>query len=689
MPYKDPEANRERARERRREGTEHGQEISSQLAKIKNPSRRAKALKSYKFFARTYFPERFSKAWSDDHLKVIAVIEKAVLHGGKLIVAMPRGSGKTTLIEVACIWAILNGARKFVALIGSSKQAAIEMLDSVKAELSTNERLAEDFPREVGPFVCLEGEPRRCTGQRCDGQRTFIQWRGDTIVFATIKGSQACGAILRVAGITGRLRGMKFTRPDGKVARPDLCVPDDPQTDQSARSDAQTGSRETAIESAVRGMAGPGAQLSILMPVTVIRRGDLAERFFDRKRHPQWDGLRMKALYSFPSDMKLWETYANIYRECRERGVEPTAATAFYKKHRAAMDAGAKPAWPARFEPPAEISATQACMNLFFFSREAFHSEHQNEPEEDVFSGGGRITAEAVLQKLNGRPRGEVPKDCRWLVAHVDVHDEILYFQVLALAPGFTAATIDYGSWPGQPRRYFQQSDPPLPMSKVYTGRSREAVICAGLEELLQKHLLARRYPREQGGESPLDLVVIDAGYKPDEVARVLRILSQGHRLLPAKGFGIGPTKKPFTEYKPEAGQVLGRHWRKAVTRGTGLVTLEIDTNRWKSFSRDRVLAKTGDPGGWTCFGTASDAPAHQLLADHLAAEVPTEASGPWARWKFGPPRSANPTTTFSTTWSAPSPEPVPLPPAPSWPSGRSPAARRPPATSPSAPARR
>ena len=628
MPYADPEDGRERSRESRREATRAKQDIASQLGKVKNPRRRKKAEKSYEFFARTYFPERFDKPFSEDHLKTIALIEEAVLRGGKLAVAMPRGSGKTTLIEVACIWALLIGARNFVVLIGSDKDAALEMLESIKSELESNDLLAEDFPLEVGPFALLEGEARRCNGQRYGSDRTYVQWKADRVVFATIKGSKASGGLIRVAGITGRIRGMKFTRHDGKSVRPDLCVPDDPQTDDSAVSASQTNYREGILTKAIRGLAGPGKKISILMPCTVIVKNDLADRVFDRRRHPDWDGVRLKALYSFPTNMKLWEEYARLYRESRERGASGSEATAFYKKNRAAMDAGCKIAWDARYEP-GEISGIQYCMNLFLFSRSVFFSEHQNEPEEEILHSG-RITAEAVLGKLNGRKRGEVPKDCQWLVAHVDVHNEILYWMVLAIEPGYRCYTIDYGTWPGQHVRYFQQSDPPQKLSVAYPRQSTDGVIAAGLQELALKHLLPRRYPREGGGDVPIDLVACDAGYRPETVATVIRATAQGSRFWPTKGVPFGPAKKPFTEYKPEKGVILGRHWRRCVTRVVSMLTLEMDVNRWKSFTRDRVMTALGDGASWSLFG--QDPREHQLLADQLAAQYPTEVSGPWGK---------------------------------------------------------
>ena len=131
--------------------------------------------------------------WSGDHLKVIAKIETAVLRGGLFAMAMPRGSGKTTLAETACIWAMLTGAQEFVCLIGSDAGHARSMLESIKVEFETNERLLDDFPEAVFPIHALERIHNRAKGQLCGGKPTRIVWTADEIVLPTVPGSTAAG----------------------------------------------------------------------------------------------------------------------------------------------------------------------------------------------------------------------------------------------------------------------------------------------------------------------------------------------------------------------------------------------------------------------------------------------------------------------------------------------------------------
>ena len=207
-----------------------------ELPEVVNPERKKRCRTNFRMFCEEYFPETFSLEWSPDHLKAIHKIETAVLKGGLFALAMPRGSGKSSLTEVAAIWAMLYGHREFIMLIGATESAALELLDSLMTEFEINEHLAADFPEVCFPIQQLDGIANRCAGQLYHGERTRITWTSNEIVLPTIKGSAASGIVVRVAGITGRIRGMKYKRPDGRSVRPSLVVIDDPQTSESAGS---------------------------------------------------------------------------------------------------------------------------------------------------------------------------------------------------------------------------------------------------------------------------------------------------------------------------------------------------------------------------------------------------------------------------------------------------------------------
>ncbi len=175
-----PETNRdpyqgvkERSRARNAALSVAGRDIG-ELPAVVDPQRKQRASTDFRFFCDSYFPLTFHLPWSKDHLKVIAKIEQAVLHGGLFALAMPRAAGKSSVAESACIWAILTGAREFVCLIGSDEGHAMDMLESIKTELDGNELLLEDFPEVCFPIQCLDGIANRSNGQLYQGQRTHI-----------------------------------------------------------------------------------------------------------------------------------------------------------------------------------------------------------------------------------------------------------------------------------------------------------------------------------------------------------------------------------------------------------------------------------------------------------------------------------------------------------------------------------
>jgi len=158
------DAHKERARQRNLKLSRSGRDIGV-LPGVVNPERKQRAERDFRYLCEQYFPLTFHLPWSPDHLKVIAKIEQAVLQGGQFAMAMPRGSGKTSLCETACLWAQIYGHREFVALIGSDEEHAESMLDSIKSELENNDALLDDFPEVCFPIRALEGIHQRAGGQ--------------------------------------------------------------------------------------------------------------------------------------------------------------------------------------------------------------------------------------------------------------------------------------------------------------------------------------------------------------------------------------------------------------------------------------------------------------------------------------------------------------------------------------------
>jgi len=629
-----PEANsaesyeeyRERKAREARALSQAGREIG-ELPAVVDPARKQKASRDFRFFCEAYFPQTFHLEWSEDHLKVIGKIELAVLEGGLFAMAMPRGSGKTSLCEIACLWAMLYGHRAFVVLIGSDGDHATDMLDSIKGELERGDALADDFPEVCHPIRALDGITQRSAGQLYRGRQTHIGWTADQVVLPTIEGSPASGAVIRVAGITGRIRGMKFKRADGRSERPSLVLIDDPQTDESARSPSQCASRERVLAGAVLGLAGPGQKIAGLMTLTVVRRDDLADRLLDRDKHPDWQGERTRMVYAFPSDQALWSRYAELRAEGLRSGAGIKAATAFYKRNRKAMDAGAVVAWRGRFNHD-EASAVQHAMNLRLQDEQAFFAEYQNDPLPEIAPADDLLTADQIAAKLNGQGRGEIPAACTHLTMFVDVQGSALYWLVAAWEDDFTGYLVDYGTEPDQQSAYFALREVRATLAMAAPRAGPEGAIYSGLERLCAR-TLGREWRRDDGAAVRIDRCLVDAnwGESTDVVHQFCRQSSFAGILMPSHGIGITASRVPMGEYKRKRGDRLGLNWRIPSVRGKRSVRhLVYDTNYWKSFLHARLAVAMGDPGCVSLFGR--DPKGHRMLADHLTAEFPVRTEG-------------------------------------------------------------
>ena len=634
---------RQRARSKARSAfiTLAGQDIAP-LSPCAHPAERRRADGDFRYFCEWYFPRIFSLPWSPDHLRVITKIERVVRERETLAVAMPRGSGKTSLCLAAVEWAILAGHHPFVYLIAATNEAAVGLLENIKSHFTGNALLKADYPEALEPIWKLDGESRRCTGQRYYGVPTRIEWGIEEIVMPTMPGSPSSGAIIRVSGLTGHIRGALHGRPDGTSVRPTLVICDDPQTDQSARSPLQTAERLSLINGAIAGLAGPGQRTAIIVPCTVIRAGDMADQLLDRQKHPDWHGERTKMVYAFPAADRLWSEYARIRAEGLRAGGNGHEATEFYRANREAMDAGTEVAWPERFNKH-ELSAIQHAMNLRQDNAAAFASEYQNEPMQDQLAES-ILTPDDVAARFSGRRRGEVPLACSTVTMFIDVHDKALFYCVCAWQEDFTGFILDYGTFPDQRRPWFTLEAAPHTLARAYPGAGIDGAIQAGLEALVGQYL-SHEWPRAgKGGVLRVEKCLVDMGYKPGIVAAV-KHKAGGAAMVLAKGVGIRAGSRPMSMYKRHPGEVHGHNWYFPNVKGTQeFPHVAMDVNWWKTFVHARLSVAPGDPGALTLFGKSASE--HSLFAEHIAGSETWTLTHGHGRdvqeWKLKPSRPDN-----------------------------------------------
>jgi len=597
--------------------------------RCKNPERRDVCAKDFRLFCETYFPDAFPLPWSDNHLTAIEVMERCAVEGGLFAVALPRGNGKTTLSERLAIFAVLYGYRRFVSVVGPTERHAEKMLKKIKRELYLNARLYDDFPHVCHPIRRLKNDAKLCIGQHFKGAPTFIGWSAEQITFATMPDStcdgapNVSGAILAAAGLTGALRGQADILASGGVIRPDLVLLDDPQTRESAGSPTQCDERAAIIMGDVLGLAGPGNKIAVIMPCTVVRVGDLADRFLSREISPQWQGIRTGILKSLPTDTAWWSKYADVRAESLRGGRGLKDATELYIREREAADAGAVATWPHNFNPD-EASAIQHAMNLRLQDEHAFWAEYQNTPLPELEESVRLMSADEICAKTNGLARGVVPLKAEHLTAFIDVQEQVLFWLVAGWGEDFTGAVVDYGTYPDQRARTFSVRKLMRELSHEFPGHGKEGAIRAGLTALVPK-LLARDWMREDGAALRVTRCMIDTGYQADVVHDFCRNSTHAAALMPSRGFGVGAKGKPFSEYIRNPGEKHGWYHMIARTKDRAGLNLRYDTNHWKSFVHARLGVPLGDHGCLSVFG--NNALEHRMLAEHILAERPVRVT--------------------------------------------------------------
>lgn len=601
-----------------------GRDIGS-IPPPKDKRRRDKCKASFRAFCETYGAEAFPLAWSSDHLRAIEKIERAVLAGELFAFAMPRGSGKSTLCEWACLWAMLYGHRQFVMLIGSDAAIATAMLDSIKSHLEQNDLLLEDHPAACFPVRAMEGITRRAQGQTCEGEPTHIEWTADQITLPWIPGSPSAGAAVRVAGITGRIRGLKHTRPDGATIRPQLVLIDDPQTDESAGSPSQVATRERILSGAILGLGGPGVKMSGLCTITVIRPDDLADRLLDRNKHPEWQGERSQLVYEWPTAEDLWGQYAELRRQGQRDGVGTGEADALYAANQKAMDAGSRVAWPERKNAD-EATAIQHAWNLRIDRGEAaFFAEYQNHPIADDIASDKLVKGELERRSIP-LARGVVPAGHNTLTAFIDVQEKLLFWLVASWGESFGGHVVAYGTHPDQGVSFFEASSAKKTLARASAGNGFEAALHDGLTRAAEL-LLGRDWKREDGAGVRVQQLLVDANW--GQSTQVVRTFAKRSPfaavILPSHGRGIGASSQPLTEKTKHRGDRIGLNWRIGKLGDTDHRSALYDTNWWKTFVAGRLRMSLGDPEAITLHQGN-----HDLLIDHLTAEYPvrTEARG-------------------------------------------------------------
>jgi len=571
-------------------------------------------------FATWYFPHIFFLPFAQSILKDLDDLQEIILHGGRYARAKPRGTGKTTVILIATLWAMLYGHRTFSLYFASNLDQAKERIANLKALIRPDPviygdyapawRFRDDWPELLACVEHLGDKEQRASSQLApDGNRTQISWSTERIAFPRLSGFSGAGASIAAKGLGGAARGA--LRDTG---RPDWVAIDDPERDSDAASPAKIRQLRKVIRAGLTRLAGLGGNLAMVYIGTVIEPGDLTDEFTDRKRQPAWNGQKVRFLDGVGEIAKrpLWMEYTRLRREKDESDPHAREAHKFYLENREEIENGITENFPHNYagrhyiQPPdtesrsvfpdgteSEVSATQTALNIIADDgEEVFFSELQNEPKREIDQNIA-ITARQASQRLTRLSKGIVPEECNLVTAHIDVGHELLHYSVCAFRrTGFGGSVIDYG------------------MHAVkHLPDGIEASVRSALDELV-KAICGRTYDKPDGEQLHIEQLGVDSGSKLAEtVYRFCRESVHSRVLIPTKGWGSNTghrVKAPKGARKKSTDCYVA-----SIQHGSMRVPLcTFDTNRWKIFVHTRLAAPVGGKSALMLYG---DDPAEHI----------------------------------------------------------------------------
>lgn len=585
-----------------------------------DPKRREDCSYDLELALLTYWPEAFTCSFSSEHKKLIALIQGILIDGGCNVTAMPRGSGKTTIKTRALMWAALNGHRRFPVLGTSDDGQFTRLMRGIKVLLETNDLLRQDFPEVVIPIRQLERVATKCVYQLYRGEPTYIRWSDNFIQFPhtelTIDRGNA-GVVMAGGGITGALRGMVYTMPDGQQIRPDAILCDDFQTRKSAKSASQVEEREQIIKGDLMGMRGD-RPLAFLATCTPMYEDDAAERLLCNKRSPAFKPIRVPMMPSMPKNMDAWETYDVIRRQTLTGEVAPDEANKYYRDHRQQLEEGAVHYWPEKFDK-GMVSAIQCAMHEYLDDPDMFNAEKQCQPLGHSKSDIQELRASDLAARTTTLPAGVVPSNHILLTAHVDVQAKVLYYAVCSWSEKFGGNVIEYNTWPLRtPGRHFTLRSLRTGLSQAYPGLDEGGQIRSGIRDCV-KYLTEKQYQRETSGEIGLSLILCDGRWKTDDVEAGI-IESKSPTAMMAFGIGIGAVHAPMSLYPTKPGRLRGDHWIEDKPQKRKRRALTVDVNHWKSELHGSLSVPDLHDEAIRFYKAGPTH--HQMIADHCCAET-------------------------------------------------------------------
>lgn len=594
----------ERSRDASRKRELRSESARIEIPPVVNMDRRLESLADPVMFLRTYFAARYTLAFGPHHQGIIESVVARARNGGRQAVAAPRGCGKSELVKGLLAYLVLAELIRFPLAVAATASLAKRLFRDFRNKFATTQLLYDDFPEVCHPVRCLEGAPQRAARQHIDGRLTNIVWTSsDYVRFPDVPGSPFGGVKMAYFGLDAAFRGINI---DGD--RPDFILIDDPETQESAKSDDQIASREETLDKDIAGLAGQESSLAIVTLTTVQNAKCLSFRLTDRKLKPAHNGVRFGMVRQWPQRMDLWEEYISMRRANQEGGDEHAkGAVQFYLDRREDMDAGVE--LLVDYFVPVEVdgvhlvhSAIQQAFNkISDTSLSAYKSEYQNDPDLDEQPDTVGLTAGKVASRISGLLQGERHPDTEFVTIGLDVGKYYSHWTKIAWHGNAVGNVVDYGvmETPG-----------------MMAADNKQAVIAALLPALLQWRI-------DMLAESSVDFCLIDSGDFTDAIYEFIR-QTGGIPFAAAKGWDNNRISIPKERTKDK----IPFHDCYASHLPTERLWLyNVNTEAWKQWVHERFATATVDEqqmpnsGTLSLYAAPGDRRRHLSFSQHIVSE--------------------------------------------------------------------
>jgi hypothetical protein len=566
------------------------------------------------------------KEFGKSQLESIHRTHYTVKYGGKSVIGEPRGFGKTTRTSNNCLAAVLQGDVKYALILASSVEKATDILEGIKTELIDNDALAKIYPAVAACFLHAAENPIRARQQTYGGKPTFVAMTKQLIRFPVLPDEPSSGGIIQVRtkdNVRGLAIKMRYGPDSGKVLRPQFAFFDDIQTDEEAESPTAVRKIIQTIKKSVLYSGSHSRRISTVMCCTPISPGDVSSHFI--LDEPSWDCVVSKMVYRMPDNMEIWlNEYSRILldfdrHETGSRKRAQLRARKFVEDNYEEMHKGSEVGWDWAYgwseDPQTEVSALHHAMNfLIEEGQDSFESECQCnvQPRLDETTDV-KATMDEILEKVHPQKRGHCPVETKHIVTHIDVNKNILTYATVASAQQFRPMAIDYGTYPNQRGSFWKKND------LVYTIKREHPdipefheALYQGLKNLLDR-LAEKIYTREDGQQLMHDLILVDMGYRIDEVQRAIRDSKARAIACCYRGQGIQAKDKPFMDRNYQPPSIKHFHCATVPSTDRTLNVLYSDVNYFKTQFHKGIKTRLGLAGSFSLFST-------ERIGEHLIA---------------------------------------------------------------------